>query len=314
MRALASIRDLTTTWIDLEADARATSELLELAIVSEDEDILPDIEIDINRIHQKLEKLDFELRLSGKHDRNGAILAIHAGAGGTESQDWSEMLLKMYLRWAEKRDYTTKILDMHSGEEAGIKSVHLEIIGEFGYGYLKGEAGAHRLVRLSPFDADKARHTSFAKVEILPDLDLNTDVTIDQSDLRIDYFKSSGAGGQSVQKNSTAVRIVHIPTNITVTCQNERSQRQNRETAMKILQARLTERELTKQAQDQARLKGEHVEAEWGNQIRSYILHPYQMVKDHRSSFETSDTEAVLDGNLDELIENYLKHVIGAAK
>lgn len=314
MRDLSSLRNLVTTWRTLEENARSISELLELAIVEEEEDpdIVADIEAEIDGIGSQLEHLEFELRLSGLYDKNSAILAIHAGAGGTESQDWAEMLLNMYVKWAEKRGYKANILEINTGDEAGIKRGHLEIVGDYGYGYLQGEAGVHRLVRLSPFDAAHLRHTSFALVEVLPDVDTSLDVTIDDADIRIDYYKAGGAGGQHVQKNATAVRIVHLATNITVTCQNERSQRQNRETAMKILTARLTERELARQAEEQAKLRGEHIDAGWGNQIRSYVLHPYQMVKDHRTDFERSDPDEILNGDLDGLLEAYLKHSVGA--
>jgi len=247
--------------------------------------------------------------MSGEHDRDDALLSIHAGAGGTESQDWVAMLLRMYLRWAEDKGYKTEILDSLEGEEAGLKSVTVLIEGPYAYGYLRSERGVHRLVRLSPFDAAHRRHTSFALVEVMPNLDDDIEVHINPEDIRMDVYKSSGAGGQHVQKNATAVRLVHIPTGIVVTCQNERSQMQNREMAMRILRGRLYELERQKREEEAARLKGEHVEAGWGNQIRSYVLHPYKMVKDHRTNYEVGNAEAVLDGHIDEFIEAYLRHV-----
>ncbi|MFQ6019973.1 MAG: peptide chain release factor 2, partial [Dehalococcoidia bacterium] len=232
-------------------------------------------------------------------------------AGGTDSQDWAQMLLRMYSRWAEKRGYRAQILDLTAGEEAGIKSALVEVNGPNAYGWLKAERGVHRLVRLSPFDAAHARHTSFALVEVMPQVESLAEIAIDPEELRIDVFRASTKGGQNVQKNATAVRITHLPSGIVVSCQNERSQARNKEIAMRVLEARLLERELEQRAREQARLKGEHVSAEWGNQIRSYVLHPYRLVKDHRSGFETSDAEAVLDGELDELLRAYQKATLG---
>jgi peptide chain release factor 2 len=239
------------------------------------------------------------------------MLSIHAGAGGTESQDWAEMLMRMYMRWAESSGYKTLMVDQTPGEEAGLKSVTLEIIGEYAYGYLKAERGVHRLVRISPFDASNRRHTSFALVETVPDFKSDIEIEVRPEDIETDVYKSGGAGGQHVQKNSTAIRLKHLPTGIVVTCQNERSQLQNRETAMRILRGRLYDMELQKQEEEEARLKGTHVEAGWGNQIRSYVLHPYKMVKDHRTNHEVGNAEAVLDGRLDDFIEAYLRHTIG---
>jgi peptide chain release factor 2 len=248
--------------------------------------------------------------LSGQYDAESALLAIHAGAGGTDSQDWAQMLERMYLRWAEAHGYETEILDKTEGEEAGIKSVTIAVDGKYAYGYLRSEKGVHRLVRLSPFDAANRRHTSFALVEILPQIaDDDPEVEISSNDLKIDVFKSSGAGGQSVQKNSTAVRITHIPTGIVVSCQNERSQLQNKENAMKVLRARLLEIKQAEIDEEVATLRGEYTKAEWGSQIRSYVLHPYQMVKDHRTEHEWGNTQAVLDGDLDEFMEAYLKQI-----
>jgi peptide chain release factor 2 len=246
--------------------------------------------------------------LSGKYDDGDALLAIHAGAGGTDSQDWAAMLERMYLRWAEARGYKTEILDRTDGEEAGLKSVTIAIDGKYAYGYLRSEKGVHRLVRLSPFDAAHRRHTSFALVEILPQVAMDeADVEINPSDLKMDVFRSSGAGGQNVQKNATAIRLTHIPTGIVVTCQNERSQLQNRENALRVLRARLSEMKRAEKDQEIAVLRGEYTKAEWGSQIRSYVLHPYQMVKDHRTEYETGNTQAVLDGDLDSFMEAYLR-------
>ncbi len=255
-----------------------------------------------------VDRLEFATLLSGEHAENGAILAVHAGAGGTESQDWADMLLRMYIRWAENHKFSAEILDRSDGEEAGIKSATLEIRGPYAYGHLRSERGVHRLVRLSPYDAAHRRHTSFALVEVLPEIEQDDEsLVVNPDELRIDTFRSSGAGGQHVNKTDSAVRLTHVPTGIVVTCQNERSQMQNREVAMRILTARLLERRLEEREAEQARLKGEHVAAGWGNQIRSYVLHPYNMVKDHRTGEETSNTMAVLDGDIDAFIETYLR-------
>jgi peptide chain release factor 2 len=239
------------------------------------------------------------------------MLALHAGAGGTESQDWANMLLRMYLRWAERHDYEAEVLDVSPGEEAGIKSAIVEIRGDYVYGYLKSEHGVHRLVRLSPFDADHARHTSFVLVEVLPEAEEAVDVKINLEDLRIDTFRSSGPGGQHMQKTSSAVRITHLPTGLVATCQSQRSQHQNKEAALKVLYSRLLELERKKKEVERDKLKGERIEAAWGNQIRSYVLHPYKMVKDHRTDYEVHDTEAVLDGELDGFITDYLRSRVG---
>lgn len=311
MRRLAEIRQSVETWRSLNQRAVALLELIVLAL-DEDNASLQDSFLDeANSLESELHQLEFQLIFSGPHDNRTAILAVHAGAGGTESQDWAQMLLRMYLRWAERRGYKTQILDMSPGEEAGIKSVLAEIDGRWAYGHLKAERGVHRLVRLSPFDSSHARHTSFALVEVLPQAEQDVDVTIDPDDLRIDVFRAGGHGGQSVQKTATAVRITHLPTGTVATCQNERSQLQNREIAMRVLRARLMELEMKRRAEEQAKLKGEHIPAEWGNQIRSYVLHPYKLVKDHRTGYETSDTGAVLDGELDPLLEAYLLSTVG---
>ncbi|KPJ49007.1 MAG: peptide chain release factor 2 [Dehalococcoidia bacterium DG_22] len=311
MRRLAEAREQVETWRGLEAKVSELSDLLEMAEAEGDEATAADVAAEVEVLAARLDKLELSLALAGEYDRRDAILAIHAGAGGTDSQDWAEMLLRMYLRWAEGHGYQARVLDMTVGEEAGIKSATAEVAGPNAYGYLRAERGVHRLVRLSPFDFAHARHTSFALVEVLPEVEDVAEVTIDPDDLRIDVFRASGHGGQHVQKNATAVRINHIPSGIVVSCQNERSQYRNKDIAMKVLQARLLERELERHAEEKARLKGEHVSAAWGNQIRSYVLHPYKMVKDHRTGYETSDAEAVLDGELDELLRAYQKATLG---
>ena len=311
MRRLADARDQVEVWRGAETKARETLELQQLAQAEGDESLAAAVTADLDKLTAQLDALELSLAFSGEYDRRNAILAIHAGAGGTDSQDWTEMLLRMYLRWAEKRDYRTAILDMTPGEEAGIKSVTVEVAGRSAYGYLRAERGVHRLVRLSPFDAAHARHTSFSLVEVLPEVESAAEINLDPDDLRIDVFRASGKGGQNVQKNATAVRITHLPTGITVSCQNERSQRRNKESALKVLESRLLERELAQKARDKEKLKGEHISAAWGNQIRSYVLHPYKKVKDHRTGYETSDAEGVLDGDIDELISAYQKATLG---
>lgn len=305
MKQYNAIRAEVESWRNF---SRHLSDALELARLG-DEGLRAELETETSAIETELEKRSFTAMLSGKYDRDSAILAIHAGAGGTDSQDWAAMLERMYLRWAEAREYETEILDLTEGEEAGIKSVTIAVNGEYAFGYLRSEKGVHRLVRLSPFDAAHRRHTSFALVEVLPQASMDeAEVEIDPGDIKVDVYKSSGAGGQNVQKNATAVRITHIPTGIVVTCQNERSQTQNREFAMRILRARLLELKQAEKEEERAVLRGEYTKAEWGSQIRSYVLHPYQMVKDHRTDHESGNTQAVLDGELDEFMEAYLRH------
>ncbi len=310
MRRIAELRDTVSEWRGLERDAGQLNELLDLAESEDDRAVQDEVARDAAALAARLDRLEFDLALSGPHDARNALLSIHAGAGGTESQDWAEMLLRMYLRWAERRGFAAAVLDISHGEEAGIKSAHIDLKGKYAYGYAKSEKGSHRLIRLSPFDADHARHTSFALVEVMPEAD-PVEVTIDPDDLRLDYFRASGKGGQNVQKNSTAVRVVHGPTGITVSVQNERSQRQNREAAMTILASRLMRLEMEKQAKEKARLKGEYVPAEWGNKIRSYVLHPYKMVKDHRTEYGSTDPDAVLDGDLDPFLGAYIRLMAG---
>ena len=246
------------------------------------------------------------MKLNGKFDSRNAIIGIKQGAGGIDAQDWAEILVRMYKRWSERKQFKLDVLHLSSGDEAGIKSIVMKIEGNFAYGLLQSEKGAHRLVRISPFDTGKRRHTSFSLVEIMPELEKEEEIIIDPKDLRIDVFKAGGAGGQSVQKNSTAVRITHIPTNIKVSVQNERSQLLNKELAMKILQSRIMEVEIIKNQQKEAEIKGEHISADFGSQIRSYVMHPYKLVKDHRTNAEQSNVEEVLDGNIDSFIESYL--------
>ena len=312
MRRLGELKGSVANWRGLERKVKDTLELVTLSVDEDEGSLQAEISAETEKLEARFEELEFELILGGEYEKGNAFLAVHAGAGGTEAQDWAEMLLRMYLRWAERRGYKATVVDSSPGEEAGIKSALMKVDGLYAYGYLKAERGVHRLVRLSPFDGSHSRHTSFALVEVMPEVERDVDVQINPDDLRIDLYRASGHGGQSVQKTSSAVRITHIPTGIIAVCQNERSQHQNKELAMKVLRARLLEVQLEKQAEEQARLKGEHVAAGWGNQIRSYVLHPYKMVKDHRTDYETSDPNAVLDGGIDEFIQAYLKQGIGA--
>lgn len=308
MRRLAELRETVEEWRAFQQRVHDTLELCQL----EDESLREELEEEIRSLEEEFERRSFAAMLSGPYDSGDALLAIHAGAGGTDSQDWASMLMRMYLRWAERRGYETEILDMTEGEEAGIKSVTIAVNGKYAYGYLRAEKGVHRLVRLSPFDAAHRRHTSFALVEVLPQIAMDDPViVIDPKDLKIDVYRASSAGGQNVQKNATAIRITHIPTGIVVTCENERSQTQNKETAMRILRARLFELKRAEKDEEIALLRGEYVKAEWGNQIRSYVLHPYQMVKDHRTDYETGNTQAVLDGEIDEFMIAYLRQFGG---
>ncbi len=311
MQDLANLKAKVDLWRGLQRRVAEGLELLELAEVDDDESLFVGIEAEAHEIERVLARMEFELILSGPRDRDPAILALHAGAGGTDAQDFCEILMRMYLRWGEQQGYKTEILDSLRGGEAGFKSVTLSISGTYAYGYLKAERGVHRLVRLSPFDEAHRRHTSFVLVEVMPEITNDIEVQIHPDDLKIDVFKASGAGGQHVQKNSTAVRITHLPTGLVVSCQNERSQVQNKEVALKILRGRLYDMEEQKMLEEQSQLKGQHVSAEWGNQIRSYVLHPYQMIKDLRTGYETGSTTSVLDGNIQPFIEAYLQSTIG---
>ncbi len=312
MQQLAKLKEQAGFWRDLESRASTLLELVDLAMEEDDHSLEGQLEAEVLDIRSTLDAKEFELTLSGPYDNRAAILSVHAGAGGTESQDWAEMLLRMYLRWAEGKRFSTEVLDVSQGDEAGLKSATAEITGEHAYGYLKAERGVHRLVRLSPFDANHSRHTSFALIEVLPAAEEDPEVSVRPDELKVEFYRSSGPGGQNVQKVASAVRITHLSTGIVVTCQNERSQYQNREFAMKILMARLLERQMEEKAQEVAKLKGKHVSAEWGNQIRSYVLHPYQMVKDHRTGHQTSNTQGTLDGNLDEFLSAYLASTMGS--
>ena len=314
MRQLGAAKNVVQTWRQLEKKVSELIDMTTLAIEESDQSIQEEIQRDIEETTAQLDALETQLILSDEYDSRDALLTVHAGAGGTESQDWAEILLRMYLRWAERHKYKTEILDTSAGDEAGIKSATAEIRGEYAYGYLKSEHGVHRLVRLSPFDADHARHTSFALVEVLPEAEEEIDIKVSPEDLKIDTFRSSGPGGQHMQKTSSAVRITHLPTGIIVTCQSQRSQLQNKESALKVLYARLLEINRAEQEREKDKLKGERIEAGWGNQIRSYVLHPYRMVKDHRTNYETSNANAVLDGEIDDFINTYLRYKIGVAK
>jgi peptide chain release factor 2 len=311
MRRLSEQKRMVERWRGIDKKGSDTAELMTLAAEANEASLREEIQSDVSELAAELGKHELELAFSGEYDSRNALLGIHAGAGGTESQDWADMLMRMYLRWAERSGYKAEVLDITHGEEVGVKSATIGISGEYAYGYLKSEHGVHRLVRLSPFDSDHARHTSFVLIEVMPEADTDIDLVISPEDIRIDVFRSSGPGGQHMQKTSSAVRITHLPSGLVVTCQSERSQHQNKDIAMRILRSRLLERELERQAEEKAKLKGKRIEAGWGNQIRSYVLHPYRMVKDHRTAYETGNTEAVLDGELDDFITAYLRSIAG---
>lgn len=297
----------------MEAEAHDLLGMVELALADGDESAKDDLTDETSALWARFAKQETGLLLSGEYDDRNALVALHAGAGGTESQDWANMLMRMYVRWAERQGYQAELLDVSEGDEAGIKSAFLSIKGDHAYGYLRGERGVHRLVRLSPFDADHARHTSFALTEVMPEAEALIDLEIPSSDLKVDTYRSSGPGGQNMQKVSSAVRITHLPTGIVATCQSQRSQHQNKEVALQILYARVLEVQRKEREEARAKIKGERVDAGWGNQIRSYVLHPYKMVKDHRTGCETSAAEAVLDGVLDEFVSAYLRSQVGEA-
>lgn len=301
------LRDELERWQSIRKDVDDLLSITKEAERENESTLKQEISERYKELLKKFDALEFYILLSGEYDERNALLALHAGTGGVDAQDWAAMLLRMYTRFAERKGWIVRILDKSVGSEAGIKSVTLEVSGRYAYGFLKSEAGVHRLVRISPFDAEKMRHTSFALVEVLPELSDDTEVEINEKDIRIDTFLSSGHGGQSVNTTYSAVRIVHEPTGISVSCQNERSQQQNKETALKILKSKLHARHLEEKQQEKQQLRGEYQEAAWGNQIRSYVLHPYQMVKDHRTKYEVSETEDVLDGSIDSFIEHYLR-------
>ncbi len=307
MQHLNALQEEVSTWENIAAQVDDLLGLARLLEEEPDEEMQAEVAKSLATLEQEVEKVQFALKLSGEHDERNAIVSIHAGSGGVDAQDWAEMLLRMYLRWAERHKFRTEIYEYNEGEEAGIKSATVEITGRYAYGYLRSEAGTHRLIRLSPFDAAHRRHTSFAKVEVMPDIEDTIEINIRPEDIEIDTYRSTGAGGQHVNKTDSAVRIRHIPTGIVVTCQNERSQIQNREVAMRILRARLYELEQKKREEETAKLKGEHVQADFGTQIRSVTIHPYNIVKDHRTNYETSDTAGYLDGNVDPFIQAYLE-------
>ncbi|MEZ4516949.1 MAG: peptide chain release factor 2 [Chloroflexota bacterium] len=307
MRELTRLREQVGVWQEITQQLSDNLELAELG----DESLADELATEADRLSRQVNELEFQTLMSGDYDDEDAIFAIHAGAGGTEAQDWAQMLQRMFIRWAEAHRMKVEILDESPGDEAGIKSTTMSISGNYAYGWLQSERGVHRLVRISPYDSSSRRHTSFAKVEVWPDVAQEIEIDIDEKDLRIDRFRASGAGGQHVQKNETAVRITHIPSGIVVSCQNQRSLTQNMQVAMNVLKAQLFDLERRKQDAEIAALKGEDVDAAWGSQIRSYVLHPYKMVKDHRTDYEVGNAQAVLDGRLDGFMEAYLRYQLG---
>ncbi len=306
LRKLKSLKSKVEGYLNISDDIDDVSILNELGLEEDDESIIREVEESIKKIREKLERLKLETLLTGQYDSNNAILTLHAGAGGTEAQDWVQMLLRMYTRWAEEKGYTVRILDFLAGEEAGIKSVTIHVIGENAFGYLKSEKGVHRLVRISPFDASGRRHTSFASLDVMPELDDDVEVDINPDDLRVDTYRSSGAGGQHINKTESAIRITHIPTGVVVSCQTERSQFQNRDTAMKMLKAKLLELKEREHKEKIEDLKGIQMDIAWGSQIRSYVFCPYTLVKDHRTGYEEGNVSSVMDGEIDGFINAYL--------
>ena len=314
MQQLGRLKETVALWRNLQSQATSALELTDLALEEGDSSLEDQLEAEANDIARVLAREEINLTLSGPYDDRPTIVSIHSGAGGTDSQDWAEMLLRMYVRWGEAQKRPVQIMDLSYAEGAGLRSATLEIGGPYAYGYLIAEQGVHRLVRLSPFDPNHLRHTSFAQVEALPVVEGEAEVTVRPEDIKLDFFHSSGPGGQNVQKVASAVRLTHVPTGIVVTCQNERSQHQNREFAMRILMARLLARQNQQRVEELAKLRGERVSPEWGNQIRSYVLHPYKSVKDHRTNHQSSNPEAVLNGELNDFIEAYLMSRVGEEK
>lgn len=300
------MNDWIDAWKKLHSRLRDIEILIVLAEEEHDDTLEEIFETDITKLEKEVSDLEFRNMLKGEDDQRNAILTINSGAGGTEAQDWAQMLMRMYLRWCEKNGYKTQVVDMLEGDGAGIKSVTIEIDGKYAYGYLKAENGVHRLVRISPFDSNKRRHTSFAAVFVYPIVDDKIEIDVNPAELKIDTFRSGGAGGQNVNKVETAIRITHIPSGIVVQCQNERSQFQNRQNAMKMLKSKLYQLEKEKEQEKINKIESSKKKIEWGSQIRSYVFHPYNMVKDHRTDFETSNTQAVMDGEIDEFIKSYL--------
>ena len=306
MREISGRKEWVDAWQNIHNKCSDVDELLFLAEEENDEHVALEIKNDLDLIDKQINDLEFRKMLGDPVDQKNAILTIHPGAGGTESQDWAQMLMRMYIRWFERKNFSYDVLDLQNGDEAGIKSVSIEVSGSYVYGYLKAEAGVHRLVRISPFDANSRRHTSFASVFVYPEIDNAVEIDVDEKDLRIDTYRASGAGGQHVNKTSSAVRITHIPSGIVVQCQNERSQHRNKDAAMKILLSKLYQKKLEEDQKKLEKFENSKLDIAWGSQIRSYVFHPYNMVKDHRTGEETSNTTAVMDGDLDEFIQKFL--------